>query len=322
MEEVATRKLGRVAANGIELAYETFGDPGAPPVVLIMGLATQMIAWPDELCAGLARRGLFVVRFDNRDVGGSTHLRNLPPPRLADIVVRRRPPPYSIGDMAADVAGLIDGLGLGAVHLVGTSVGGFIAQAVALEHADRVRTLTLIMTSTGSRRVGQPKPRVYARLLRQRVSTGRPAAMSAAVETFRLIGSHGFAFDEEYVCDLAGAGTAGTTRPVSGGSSQRARASQTAPRRCAASRSRHWSSTGCMTRWSRRAGAWRSPGRSRTPGSRGSPAWATTCPGTVAGVRQADRGADRAGRTAPAPGAASGLAGGRVHRDRWPATAP
>ncbi len=205
------------------------------------------------------------------------------------------------------------------VNLVEASMGGFIAQAVALEHADRVRTLTLIMTSTGSRRVGQPKPRVYAWLLRQRVSTGRPAA----VETFRLIGSYGFAFDEEYVRDLAaGARTAGTTRPVSGGSSQRARASPTAPRRCAGSRSRHWSSTGCKTRWSRRAGAWRSPGRSRTPGSRGSPAWATTCPGTVAGVRQADRGADRAGRTAPAPGAASGLAGGRVHRDRWPATAP
>jgi hypothetical protein len=89
----AARTLGRVAANGIELAYETFGDPGAPPVVLIMGLATQMIAWPDGLCESLARRGLFVVRFDNRDVGESTHLRDLPPPRLADIVVRRRPPP-------------------------------------------------------------------------------------------------------------------------------------------------------------------------------------------------------------------------------------
>ena len=108
MDEVAARTLGRVAANGIELAYETFGDASAPPVVLIMGLATQMIAWPDELCEGLARNGLFVVRFDNRDVGESTHLRNLPPPRLADIVVRRRPPPYSIGDMAEDVAGLID----------------------------------------------------------------------------------------------------------------------------------------------------------------------------------------------------------------------
>ncbi len=288
-----------------------------------MGLATQMIAWPDELCAGLARRGLFVVRFDNRDVGGSTTCGICR--RRAWLTSSRGAGRRRTGSATwpADVVGLIDGLGLGEVNLVEASMGGFIAQAVALEHADRVRRLTLIMTSTGSRRVGQPKPRVYAWLLRQRVSTGRPAAMSAAVETFRLIGSYGFAFDEEYVRDLAaGAGTADTTRPVSGGSSQRARASPTAPRRCAGSRSRHWSSTGCMTRWSRRAGAWRSPGRSWTPGSRGSPAWATTCPGTVARVRQADRGADRAGRTAPAPGAASGLAGGRVHRDRWPATAP
>jgi pimeloyl-ACP methyl ester carboxylesterase len=204
MGDVAARSLGRVASNGIELAYETFGDAGAPPVVLIMGLATQMIAWPDELCDGLARCGLFVVRFDNRDVGGSTHLTTVPPPRLGDIVVRRRPPPYSIGDMAEDVAGLIDGLGLGDVHVVGASMGGFIAQAVALEHAGRVRTLTLIMTSTGSRRVGQPKPRIYARLLRSRVAADRSAAVSAAVETFRLIGSHGFAFDEEYVRDVAG----------------------------------------------------------------------------------------------------------------------
>jgi pimeloyl-ACP methyl ester carboxylesterase len=196
MNDAVAATSGRVAANGIELAYETFGDDRSPPVVLIMGLATQMIAWPDQLCDGLARCGFFVIRFDNRDAGGSTHLRGVPSPGLADLLVRRKRPPYSIGDMADDVVGLIDGLGLGAVHLVGASMGGFIAQTVALEHPDRVRTLTLIMTSTGSRRVGQAKPRIYARLLRARVA--------AVVETFRLIGSHGFAFDEEYLRDLAG----------------------------------------------------------------------------------------------------------------------
>jgi len=193
-----------VDANGIELAYESFGAASDPPIVLVMGLATQMIAWPDELCDGLAELGHLVIRFDNRDVARSTHMRDVPPPRPIDVIVRHRPPPYEIGDMARDVVGLLDGLALADVHLVGASMGGFIAQTVALEHADRVRTLTLMMTSTGSRRVGQAQPRIYARLLRRRTMADRPSAVSAAVETFRLIGSQGYAFDEEYLPDVAG----------------------------------------------------------------------------------------------------------------------
>ncbi|HTS95483.1 MAG TPA: alpha/beta hydrolase [Streptosporangiaceae bacterium] len=204
MSDVAARSPRRVAANGIELAYETFGSAGDPAIVLVMGWATQMIAWPDELCEALAGRGHFVVRFDNRDVGASTHLDHVLPPRLGEVVSRRRPPPYTIGDMADDVAGLLDGLGLTSVHLVGASMGGFIAQTFALAYPGRVRSLTLMMTSTGSLRVGLAKPRIYARLLRREVVSGRDAAVAAAVETFRIIGSPGFPFDEAYVRDVAG----------------------------------------------------------------------------------------------------------------------
>ncbi len=204
MDDVAARTQGRVGANGIELAYETFGQAGDPAIVLVMGWATQMIAWPDEMCEALATRGHFVVRFDNRDTGASTHLEHVPPPPLGEVLTRRRRPPYTIGDMADDVAALLDGLGLASVHLVGASMGGFIAQTVALRHPGRVRSLTLMMTSTGSLRVGLARPRVYARLLRREVISGREAAVAAAVETFRLIGSRGYPFDEAHVREVAG----------------------------------------------------------------------------------------------------------------------
>jgi len=189
-------------AHGIELAYETFGDPSHPPVILVMGLGTQMVAWPEQMCRGLADAGLFVVRFDNRDVGASTHLRGTPAPTLLDLALRRRPP-YRIEDMADDVAGLLDGLGLERAHLVGASMGGFIAQTVALRHPARVSSLTLMMTSTGSRLVGQPRARLFSQLVRRRVARDRDEAVSAAVEVFQLIGSQGYAFDEEYLRQVA-----------------------------------------------------------------------------------------------------------------------
>jgi pimeloyl-ACP methyl ester carboxylesterase len=192
------------AVGDIELAYETFGDPSDPALLLIMGLGTQMLAWPDEFCAELAAAGHYVVRFDNRDCGLSTHLDGLPAPRPARVVLRREAAPYSIDDMAEDAAGLIEALGLGAVDVVGASMGGFIAQALALRSPERVRTLTLIMTSTGSRRVGQPAPHILRQLLRRRAVPDRDAAIAATVGVFRLIGSPGFAFDEEYLQHQAG----------------------------------------------------------------------------------------------------------------------
>lgn len=194
----------RAPVNGIEIAYETFGDRGDPALVLVMGLGAQMLAWPDELCEALASAGHFVVRFDNRDVGASTHFHEDEPPNVVDVVLRRSEPPYHITDMAADVVGLLDALTIDRAHVVGASMGGFIAQTVALQWPQRVRSLTLIMTSTGSRLVGNPKPRIFSRLLRRRVAADRHEAISATVETFRVIGSKGYAFDEEHLRDLAG----------------------------------------------------------------------------------------------------------------------
>jgi pimeloyl-ACP methyl ester carboxylesterase len=200
----ATPTTQRVAANGIELAYETFGDPGDPPVVLVMGLGTQMLAWPDALCEQIAAGGRYVVRYDNRDVGLSTHLHGTRAPDVKDILLRRKRPAYRVDDMADDLIGLLDALGLDAAHLVGASMGGFIVQTAAIAHPARVRSLTLIMTSTGSRRVGQARPRLITRLMGKRGTLDREAAMALAVETFGVIGSRGDLFDAEHVRDLAG----------------------------------------------------------------------------------------------------------------------
>ena len=190
--------------NGIDIAYETFGSPHDPTMLLIMGLGTQMIAWPDDLCADLAGRGYHVVRFDNRDVGLSTHLTHLEPPKVSDVLLRRSPPPYTIEDMADDAVGLLDALDIETAHVVGASMGGFIAQSVVIRHRPRVRSLTLIMTSTGARTVGNPKPRLFTRLTKRRAVADRESATSMAVETFRIIGSRGYAFDEQYLSEIAG----------------------------------------------------------------------------------------------------------------------
>jgi pimeloyl-ACP methyl ester carboxylesterase len=193
-----------VQANGIEIAYETFGEPADPAILLIMGLGTQMIAWPDPLCTALADAGYFVVRYDNRDVGLSTHLRDVLAPSVLDVLLRRTRPPYTMADMADDAVGLMDALDIPSAHVVGASMGGFIAQTVALRHPDRLRSLTLMMTSTGALTVGYPRPSLFARLLRRRVAADRADVQANALETFRIIGSRGYAFDEEYLSELAG----------------------------------------------------------------------------------------------------------------------
>ena len=169
----------RVASvNGLQLAYETFGDPDRPTILLVMGLGTQMIAWPDELCEALADAGFHVVRFDNRDAGLSTFI-DAPAPSIADLLLKRNVA-YSLEDMADDAFGLLDHLGIERAHVAGTSMGGMIAQTMALRSPERVLTLCLSMTSTGSRRVGRPTPSVVRQMATAKASVSRAAAMDDA----------------------------------------------------------------------------------------------------------------------------------------------
>ena len=189
--------------RGITLCYETFGDPADPPVVLVMGLATQMIAWHEEFCEQLADRGFYVVRFDNRDIGRSTHL-DFRPPTLRQMLRRRvGPEQYSLSDMAEDTAGLIRALEIAPAHVVGASMGGMIGQVLAAEHPELVRSLTSIMSTTGSRWHGQPALSVYKYLLRP-PPRDREGYIERAAEVFGLVGSTGFPRDESYIRERAG----------------------------------------------------------------------------------------------------------------------
>jgi pimeloyl-ACP methyl ester carboxylesterase len=148
-------------SNGIQLCYQAFGDLDDPPMILVMGLGAQMIQWDDEFCAQLAARGFWVVRFDNRDVGKSTHMTGGSRLRLTEYLAHRffhRPvaAPYTLRDMADDLVGLITGLGLESAHVVGVSMGGMIAQEAAMAYPARIRTLTTMMSTTGNPRLPGP----------------------------------------------------------------------------------------------------------------------------------------------------------------------
>ncbi|MGY1730912.1 alpha/beta fold hydrolase [Geodermatophilus sp. SYSU D01045] len=191
-------------AGDVELAYETFGSAGDPPLLLVMGLATQMIGWPDEFCRMLAERGLYVVRFDNRDIGLSTHLDDAGAPDvLAVMGGDHSKVPYRLADMADDTAALLDALGIDSAHVVGASMGGMIAQSLAVRHPERVRSLTSIMSTTGDPAVGAPAEAAIGVLLAP-PATDRESAVQRAVDTYRVIGSPGFEFDEHGLRERAG----------------------------------------------------------------------------------------------------------------------
>lgn len=193
-----------VTGNGITIALETEGDPTGPPVLLIMGLGAQLTAWDPEFCRMLAERGSFVIRYDNRDVGRSTWFDEAGEPDLAGLLAGTWTPPYTLADMAADAAGLLDALGIADAHILGVSMGGMIAQTFAIAYPDRTRSLVSIMSTTGDPAVGQPHPEALATLLMP-PATSRDEAIDQSVTTWRVIGSPGFPFDEPAVRQRAGA---------------------------------------------------------------------------------------------------------------------
>ena len=261
-----TDQTKRASVGDLVIAYESFGDPADPPLLLVMGLATQMLGWDERFCVRLADHGFHVIRFDNRDIGLSTHLTEAGVPDLAALLSGNQTapaPPYTLLDMARDTAGLLDALGLESAHVVGASMGGMIAQQLAIGHRHRVRSLTSIM-STPSREVGQARPEAMAVLFLP-PPTDADQAAERALNVYRVIGSPGYPLDEPRLAEVArrSRSLAATTPPGWPGSSRRSRCHRTVRRGCVSWASRPWSSTARTTRWSRSTAGWRPPTRSR-----------------------------------------------------------
>lgn len=196
-----------LSANGIRIAYDEFGDRSAPALLLIMGLGGQMVLWRDDFCRTLAARGHRVIRFDNRDVGQSSWFDHLGVPDVMTVVsaaLARQPiaAPYTLRDMAADARGLLDALDIRVADVVGASMGGMIAQTLAVENPTRVRTLTSIMSSTGNPDLPPPSPAALGALMAP-LPQDREESIERGVAVFRTIGSPGFPFDEAEVRTLA-----------------------------------------------------------------------------------------------------------------------
>jgi pimeloyl-ACP methyl ester carboxylesterase len=195
-------------ANGIEIVYDTFGEASAPPMLLIMGLGQPMITWDEEFCAALAAQGYWVIRFDNRDAGQSTHLDEAGVPDLPALMQaiaqgQAAQAPYTLRDMAADAVGLLDALGIESAHVVGASLGGMIAQEMAIHHPDRVRTLTSIMSTTGAPDLPPSKPEAMAILLAP-PPMDREGYIESSVGISRVLNGPVLPLDEEFLRASAG----------------------------------------------------------------------------------------------------------------------
>ncbi|MGN6149289.1 MAG: alpha/beta fold hydrolase [Rhizomicrobium sp.] len=195
--------MPQVKANGINIEYESFGRESDPALLLIMGFSAQMTMWPTALCEGLAAKGFRVIRFDNRDVGKSTHLSQLGAPNIGEAMMKAMTgqpvgAPYLLDDMAKDAVSLLDALGIKRAHIVGASMGGMIAQIVAGKYPEHTLSLTSIMSTTGKRDLPQARPEAMAALTTPPASDSREDRIAQGLKTWRVIGSPGYpATDEE-----------------------------------------------------------------------------------------------------------------------------
>jgi len=202
MTELSEERLAPV--NGVEIAYQEVGEADAEPLLLVMGLGTQMLGWDERFCSLLAERGFRVVRFDNRDIGRSTMLDAAGAPARLDLFLgRRSTAAYVLADMAVDATGLMDHLGIESAHVVGASMGGMIAQTLAVEHPERTRSLVSIMSTTGSRRVGTPTLKAFGLMLAE-APRGRDAYVERILKTFKVVGSPAYPTDVERLRQVAG----------------------------------------------------------------------------------------------------------------------
>ncbi|MEZ0308754.1 MAG: alpha/beta fold hydrolase [Ramlibacter sp.] len=213
----------KVKANGIAIEVEDTGADGSqqgrPAVLLIMGLGMQLVAWPPAFVKGLVDQGYRVIRFDNRDIGLSQHFDHLGVPNLLFESLKHRvglpvKAPYTVHDMATDAMGVLDALGVGRAHVVGVSMGGMVAQRVALAAPERVLSLASIMSSSGARYLPGPKPQVLRALFSRPQGQGEGAIVDHYVKLFRVIGSPGYPLDEAALRERILVGTRRSFHPA------------------------------------------------------------------------------------------------------------
>jgi len=200
--------MSKANANNIRIEYETFGDPSSPPILLVIGLGSQLIYWDEDFCQQLADAGLYVIRFDNRDAGLSTKLDEAGAPDVMDVIGKlvagqKVTAPYTIEDMAADAVGLLDDLKIEKAHICGMAMGGMIAQAIAIGFPRRVLSLTSIYSTTGNPELPRPKPEVMGLLLAPPPQEREPF-IEFDLNLFRAVTGPRFGMDEEWVRNMIG----------------------------------------------------------------------------------------------------------------------